>query len=328
MSPVRRPSGFLCGALLVFVTLALTLALPRLGIAAAAPDAATVSAPSEQLLDRLSEQLSESVRGFDGVLGLALIDVKTGRQILINADQVFPTASTIKVALLAALCDEAAQAAPGGAPPILEASFTPRREDLIAGSPILGALVPTTTTTTTTQLPLSGRALATFMIVNSDNTATNLLIERYGMARMNQYLARLGLSNIRWRRKMMDLAAVRRGDENTATPRALSELFLKLSRGELRGHAEALRILGQPKLTFLGAELGEDVPLANKIGSLGGVVAETAVVRLAQRPFVLSVMTSFSGDARAAERLLAKLGLLAYRAFERLDGSSPLGRRL
>lgn len=322
---MRRPSSFLCGALLLFLTLA--VALPRLGIAAAVPDAATVSSPSEQLLDRLSEQLRESVHDFDGVLGLALIDVKTGRQILLNADQVFPTASTIKVALLAALCDEAAQASAGGAPPILEASFTPRREDLIAGSPILGALVPTTTTTTQ-PLPLSGRALATFMIVNSDNTATNLLVERYGMARMNQYLLRLGLSSIRWRRKMLDMAAVRRGDENTATPRALSELFLKLQRGELRGHAEALRILGQPKLTFLGAELGEDVPLANKIGSLSGVVAETAVVRLAQRPFVLSVMTSFSGDARAAERLLTRLGLLAYRAFERLDGSSPLGRRL
>jgi beta-lactamase class A len=200
-------------------------------------------------------------------------------------------------------------------------SFTPRREELIAGSPILGALVPSTT-------PLSGRALATFMIVNSDNTATNLLIERFGMARLNQFLARLGLANIRWRRRMLDMAAVKRGEENTATPRALSELLLKLHRGELAGHAEFFRILGQPKLTYLGTELGEEVPLFNKTGSLPGVIAETCVVRLPQRPFVLSVMTSFSGDARAAERLLAKLGLLSYRAFERLDGSSPLGRRL
>lgn len=288
----------------------------------AAPSSATVTAPAEQLLDRLAEQLAEAVRGFDGVLGLSLIDGKTGRQIAINAEQVFPTASTIKVALLAALTEEAAQAtARPAAPPILEASFVPRREDLIAGSPILGAIVPST-------MPLSGRALATFMIVNSDNTATNLLIERYGMARLNQLVARLGVPSIQWRRKMLDLAAVRRGEENTATPRALSELLLKLHRGELAGHAEFFRILGQPKLTYIGTELSEDVPLFNKTGSLAGVIAETCVVRLAQRPFVLSVMTSFSGDAHAAERLLAKLGLLAYRAFERLDGSSPLGRRL
>ena len=70
------------------------------------------------------------------------------------------------------------------------------------------------------------------MILQSDNTATNVLIDRVGMAAVNQRMAALGLTGTRLRRHMIDLDAARRGDENVATPADLARLVLAFHRGE------------------------------------------------------------------------------------------------
>jgi beta-lactamase class A len=55
----------------------------------------------------------------------------------------------------------------------------------------------------------------------SDNSATNVLIERVGMEKVNKLMDRLGLKQTRLRRKMMDLKAAREGRENVSTPREM-----------------------------------------------------------------------------------------------------------
>jgi beta-lactamase class A len=55
------------------------------------------------------------------------------------------------------------------------------------------------------------------MIAVSDNAATNVLIDRVGRDNVNTMLRNLGLSKTMLRRKMMDIAAARRGEENVAT---------------------------------------------------------------------------------------------------------------
>ena len=80
---------------------------------------------------------------------------------------------------------------------------------------------------------LTNHDLATFMIGVSDNGATNVLIERVGMERVNARLDALGLRETRLRRKMMDVAAARAGRENTATPRELASLLSKLESGDV-----------------------------------------------------------------------------------------------
>jgi len=65
---------------------------------------------------------------------------------------------------------------------------------------------------------VTNRDLAQFMVAVSDNAAANILIDRVGKDNVNATLRALGLSKTMLRRKMVDIAAARRGDENVATP--------------------------------------------------------------------------------------------------------------
>src|SRR5262249_60243174 len=77
----------------------------------------------------------------------------------------------------------------------------------------------------------TNRALASLAVALSDNSATNVLIDRVGMDNVNTWFARFGLKETRLRRHMLDLDAARQGKENTATPRELATLLGALYQG-------------------------------------------------------------------------------------------------
>src|SRR5207248_8886830 len=86
-------------------------------------------------------------------------------------------------------------------------TFDPK--DLVEDSQIMAGLTPGVSR-------LTNRDLAQFMVAVSDNAATNVLYDRVGKDNVNGMLRSLGLSKTMLRRKMIDIAAARRGDENIA----------------------------------------------------------------------------------------------------------------
>ena len=92
----------------------------------------------------------------------------------------FPTASTIKTAVM---LEAHHQAAEGRLP--LDATYTLEESDKVGGSGVLNGLRD--------GLTLTGADLMHLMIVLSDNTATNMLIERLGTARVNARLDSYGM---------------------------------------------------------------------------------------------------------------------------------------
>lgn len=77
--------------------------------------------------------------------------------------------------------------------------------------------------------------LLRLMIVESDNTATNMMIDRLGMAEIDRYMKERGYGTSRLQRKMMDAAAVKAGRENHTSARDLGMFFLRLYRSECAG---------------------------------------------------------------------------------------------
>src|ERR1017187_4665308 len=77
------------------------------------------------------------------------------------------------------------------------------------------------------------RDLATMMVAVSDNSATNVLIDRVGMDNVNAMLDSLGLAHTRLHRKMMDLDAAKQGRENISTPREMMMLLEAIYRGKM-----------------------------------------------------------------------------------------------
>src|SRR5262249_29633113 len=157
----------------------------------------------------------------------AIVDLTDGRTLARNADLVFPTASSIKLPLLLELYrqEERARRGATGVARLSDAYvFDPK--DLVDDSRVMAGLTPGVT-------KLTNRDLAQFVVAVSDNAATNVLIKRVGVERVNAMLKELGLTEVRLRRKMIDLQAAKRGDENVATPRQTAELLRLLHAGKL-----------------------------------------------------------------------------------------------
>ena len=123
------------------------------------------------------------------------------------------------------------------------------------------------------------RDLATMMIAVSDNSATNVLIDRVGMENVNALLDSLGLVHTRLRRKMMDLKAASEGRENISTPGEMMTLLEDLYRGKVLNKEmtdDFFTMLSTHKNGFITRDLPEGLKVANKPGELEGVRNDSA----------------------------------------------------
>ena len=269
---------------------------------------------------KLGAEIEKIANSHDGVMGVAIKDLTTGEEILINDQLTFPTGSSIKIPILIELHKQAAE----GKYKLTDQRWV-ERQDKVGGSGVIVNFGDHTS-----QLSLSD--LATLMIVLSDNTATNMLIDQVGMANVNRTLDDLGLKQIRLRRKMIDQAASARGDENTATPREAMALMEKLYRGQVVNRQlsdEALKILKIRKSSPIPRLLPDIVEIANKPGNIEGVACDWAVVYVPNRPYAIAVMTNYNGpNSEAADDAIAKVSKLAYDYFARMSRSTVYGARV
>jgi beta-lactamase class A len=285
--------------------------LPRVG-RAEEPLQAALRAQFEADLTRVAERL-------DGVMGFAIKDLKAGETFLRQPDTVFPQASSIKIAVLLELMRQAQQGELS-----LGDKHTVRRDETLTEDrdPILGMLGDGTVSMTV-------RDLAVFMVVLSDNSATNILIDRLGMERINAGIRLLGLDGTQLRRHMLDSEAARGGDENVSTPREMMTLLEKVHLGEALDAAhtrEFLSILRLPKASAFHKALPSTAAIADKPGWLEGVRCDSGIVELPGRPFILSVMTTFLARDDEGEQAIEEVARLAFDYFDRLSRSSPYGR--
>ncbi len=149
------------------------------------------------------------------------------------------------------------------------------------------------------------RDLCVLMIILSDNTATNILIDRLGMESINQTINRLGLKDTVLRRRLFDAAASARGIENTITAREMGLLLKKLYRGEAvspQADGEMLRILKNQRLNGKMPFFLHGVPIAHKTGEDDGITHDVGIV-YAPHPLILC-FTSQRTDVPAFERLI------------------------
>ena len=274
---------------------------------------------SAQVRQRLIRNIEETAHNFDGVMGLAIIDLQSGEEILINAQATFPTGSSIKIPILIELHRQAA----AGTLKLTETLPITNRQQ-VGGSGVLLHFAEGGS-------QLSLHDLSILMIALSDNTATNLLIERLGMDRINQTIVDLGLPGIKLQRKMIDLAAMARGAENIATPREAARLLELLAQGKVINtevSAAVLKTLRIPKSSPIPRLLPASTTVANKPGGLEGVACDWGLIEIPNRPFAIAVMTTYNGESAGADEAIARISRLAYDYFSRLARSTPYGARV
>lgn len=269
------------------------------------------------LWQKLEAEIQEVDQHLDGVMGVAIEDLTSGDHFYLHEDDVFAQASSIKITVLANLYLQAQQGKLK-----LTDSYTVQSSDLVPDSDIMGGLTPGVTR-------LTLRDLATMTVAVSDNSATNVLIDRVGMQNVNAMLDALGLSHTRLRRKMMDLQAAKEGRENISTPREMMTLLDVIYHGKLLNKetaADFFKTLSTNKASFIPRDLPPDLKVANKPGELEAVRNDSGIVFVDGRPYVICVMTAFLRNERDGEEAITKISLDAWRMFDRLSRASEYGR--
>ncbi len=242
---------------------------------------------SEKSVDMIWSKMARDLENTceqTGVMGYSVRDLKTGRRAGFREDVLFPTASTIKIAILLGVAIRVHRGDLDWPQRVVVED-----KDKVGGSGVLGHF--------SYEAELAVRDVAALMISVSDNTATNICIDLAAMDFVNEAMRSLGLEKTVLRRKMMDYEAARRGDENVSTPGELASLVSKIQ--ERDGIAESvaedvLSLLSLPKSGPFTLGLPEGVKRANKPGGLGNLSVDAGIIYpRPDRPFALAVCGSF-----------------------------------
>jgi beta-lactamase class A len=282
-----------------------------------AQTAAPSTGKQKVLWQKLESDIQQVDQRLDGVMGVAIEDLTSGDHFFLHEDEVFAQASSIKITVLANLYLQAEQGKLK-----LTDLYTVQSSDLVPDSDIMGGLSPGVTR-------LTLRDLATMMVAVSDNSATNVLIDRVGMQNVNAMLDSLGLTHTRLRRKMMDLQAAKEGRENISTSREMMTLLDAIYHGKVlnkESTADFFKMLSTNKDSFIPRDLPAGLVIANKPGELEAVRNDSGIVFVEGRPYVICVMTSFLRNERDGEEAISKVSLDTWRMFDRLSRATEYGR--
>ena len=265
---------------------------------------------------RLEDQLQGLIANFPGIAGVAVKTLDAGLTLAINADEIFPTASTIKIHVLTQLLVRAEAGEID-----LQERLTIQPESHVLGSGVLAYL------NGPTELTLLD--IAILMIITSDNTATNLCIDAAGLDATNELLRGLGLTATKLQRKMMDHIAAVREQENVSTPQELVTMFALLHQGKPSPWVaqQTLEILKKPKHGFIDRALPSTITIANKPGWVDGVMCDAALVYLPRRPYLVALMTKHAMcTPREQEQFLFTLAATIHEHMANLDAGNRYGR--
>ena len=240
--------------------------------------------------DQMQARIEDKIAHADAVVGVCVRDLVDGTTLAINAGEIFPTASTIKIHVLATLLMMAEQ---GEIDLSQRLRFDPAAST--GGSGILAFLED--------GVELTLLDTAVLMIALSDNTATNTCIDAVGMERVNALIEELGLSETRLSRKMMDAESVQADHENVSTPAELVEFLTLLHAGRPTSWVgkRTLDLLRKPKYGFLDQAMPLGTPIANKPGSVNGVRCDAGIVYLPRRPYAVAIMAKYGAGSDIAQ---------------------------
>ena len=137
-----------------------------------------------QGIERLKSQIEGVIRGIEGRVGVAVKHLESGKELYINGDEYFPMASVFKLPILVEVM---AQVIEGKL--TLEDEISIQEKDQHLGSGMLSDL-------TAPGIKLSVRNLINLMMMISDNSATDILLQKVGAEKVNFRLASYGIKGM------------------------------------------------------------------------------------------------------------------------------------
>jgi beta-lactamase class A len=285
-----------------------TASPPPAATATAAPSPAPTATPSPTVAatGNVSEQAHAAILSLPGTSSGVFIDLTNGAN---NAsddpNRIFSAASLIKLSIAGATYQRAAD---GGIR--LSDQVVLQESDKVGGTGILQTQ-PAGTTYTIDQL-------IAIMLLNSDNTAANLLVDRIGgFAVVNAFSASQGMGNTVMRRKLDDLAAQARGIDNTTTSGDIAHFLSQLQAGQIvdRETSDRLRTIlaqrGREDKNWALLNLPADIIAQHMTGTGAGLRGDAILVTAGAKQYILVLFVS-APDEGGMEAAIARVSDTIY----------------
>lgn len=158
--------------------------------------------------------------------------------------------------------------------------------------------------------------LITLMIIISDNTATNVLINLVGYDSVNNLIEKIGLENTKLNRKMMDFEAMKEGRENTTTVIDMANILEEIYNNEILNKEYsklALNIMkSQMHRDYIPRYLEDSIIIANKTGELNGLNHDIGIVYTGNIDYLIGVFTENGANNLENKRLIGNISKVIY----------------
>jgi beta-lactamase class A len=280
---------------------------PAPAAVAPAPAAAWAQRPERTEWDRMTEELARAAARHPGRVAVVLKDLRSGRAWSYHPDDLFPSASLIKVPVMVAAFYKISAGELS-----LKERLVLRRATRVGGS---GSLKwrPDGTRLTVEDVLVK-------MINESDNTATAMIIEAIGLGYVQGQFPRMGLLYTGIYPEGMSIKGGRVAHENYTTAREMTMLLEKIYRGEAvdkYSSSVMLSILKRPKAgaSRLAKGLPRGWEIAHKTGLLRMACHDSAIFFTPHGDYAMTVLTGQNRSYQAAKDFISRLGHITFRYY-------------
>ena len=271
-----------------------------------------------QKVDRkLQKEIEQTIKGFNGTIGIYIKNLKNNKTVFVNADTIFPTASIVKVPILIGIMDKINKGE-------LKYHQELRYRDslLYEGVDILGSFKDTE------KIELS--KVMMLMLTMSDNTASLWLQSLAGTGtRINQILDGLGFQFTRVNSRTPGREANRTPyGWGQSTPREMATIFEKIYKGEIISKAASDKMLRLLNRNYFDIAAVSQIPpyatVFTKYGAVNETRNEVLLVKGTKANYVFCIMTKNNKDQswnnnNEAWELTRKISSLLWHYFEPKD---------
>jgi beta-lactamase class A len=261
-----------------------------------------------------------------GRIGVAAVDLATGEEVMVLGDQLFPMASTSKVAVAATYLE------------MVEKGKYSLRSEFPLLLPVASAKYSSAKAPVRAGQNLPALDLIELMITRSSNPATDALLAAVGgPAVVNDWIRRKGISNFSINR---DIATLVRDDgqynpatyidtRDAATPRTMARLLAGIYRGEYLSDQSRQVLLGSMSRTVTGkrripAHIPLEARVSHKTGSLNNTSSDIGLIECPDgRVIAVAIYVTGQGTKQAREERIAAIARALYDGFAAKAQANP-----
>ena len=277
---------------------------------------------AQKIDKKLQVKVEESIKGFNGDIGIYIKNLRTGKTVSINADTIFPTASIVKVPILIGVMDKIQRGEL-----TYDSTLVYKDSLLYEGTDILGSFK--------NDEKILLKKVMMLMLTTSDNTASLWLQSLAGKGtRINEILDSLGFISTR----VNSRTPGREGNRTQygwgqTTPKEMGTIFEKIYRYEIFSAAACdrmMRSLGRNywDLNEAISQIPPYIEVFSKNGCVNASRSEVLLVNAPDNPYIFCIFTKNNKDtqwthANEAWTLARKISLMLWRYFEKKDNWEP-----